>query len=98
MDPINFGLKFWAPNKTLGLKNVWTNVTVTAETWIYDRYPEGIGRHNVKMSVCLSFCHVTFSKMSAPEIYIRRPYMSLSAIFGQMSLNPTFKVWSKLDQ
>ena len=26
------GLKFWAPNKTLGLKNVWTNVTVTAET------------------------------------------------------------------
>ena len=28
----------------------------------YGRCPEGIGRHNFKMSVLLSFCHVTFSR------------------------------------
>ena len=36
----------------------------------YGRYPEGIGRHNVKMSsslsirlpLCLCICHVTFSR------------------------------------
>ena len=71
---------------------------VTAETLIYDRYPEGIGRHNVKMSVCLSFCHVTFSKMSALQnLHIAAVYVA-SRNFGQISLNPTFKVWSKLDQ
>ena len=28
----------------------------------YGRSPEGIGRHKVKMSSCLSICHVTFSR------------------------------------
>ena len=30
--------------------------------YFYGRCPEGIGRHNVKMSSCLSICHVTFSR------------------------------------
>ena len=28
----------------------------------YGRCPEGIGRHNVKMCFCPSFCNVTFSR------------------------------------
>ena len=71
---------------------------VTAETLIYDRYPEGIGRHNVKMSVCLSFCHVTSSKMFPfRNSHIAAVYVA-SRNCGQMLLSPTFKVWSKSDQ
>ena len=51
-------------------KLIWTQHIFSPMNYFYGRCPEGIGRHNVKMSSCLSMflsiflsiCHVTFSR------------------------------------
>ena len=39
--------------------------------YFYGRCPEGIGRHNVKMSFCLAVCLVTFSRPLIGQKYHR---------------------------